>query len=320
MTTAPPPATFPLGPFTPYSGNPILRPQGDGWESSNLYNPAALVVDDEVVLLYRAHAEDVVSHIGIARSKDGLHFERETEPVLSPATEYETRGVEDPRVSLIEGTYYMTYTGFDGVTPLLCLATSTDLYTWERHGPMLPEFDSWATLAWTKQLGRQSRPHNKAGVIWPEKIDGLYWMWFGEGAIYYATSPDLKTWTAGDQLAPIHTGTPGSWDQDLVEIGPPPVLTEDGKLLFLTNGARIMSITERKVDYRCGQILIDPNEPTKVVAATTDPWLQPQTFEDTHGLVANVTFVQGLVHFGGRWIAYYGQSDTTLAAALCERD
>ena len=69
-------ARFPLGPFTPYENNPILRPKGDTWESSNLYNPAALVVDDRVVLLYRAHAEDIVSHVGIAFSEDGYHFER----------------------------------------------------------------------------------------------------------------------------------------------------------------------------------------------------------------------------------------------------
>jgi predicted GH43/DUF377 family glycosyl hydrolase len=183
---------------------------------------------------------------------------------------------------------------------------------------MLEDFDTWVTLEWTKGLGRQRRPHNKAGVIWPEKLGGLYYMWFGEGGIYYATSPDLKTWSPGDELAPIHSGTPGRWDQDLVEIGAPPVLTEDGKLLFLTNGARIMSIAERKVDYRCGQLLIDPANPTVVEAATEEPWLAPQSYEDTHGLVANVTFVQGLVHFQGRWIAYYGQSDTTLAAAICE--
>ena len=61
-------ATFPLGPFEPYGHNPILRPVGDTWESTNLYNPAALVVDDKVVLLYRAHAADIVSHIGMATS------------------------------------------------------------------------------------------------------------------------------------------------------------------------------------------------------------------------------------------------------------
>ena len=75
-----PHAEFPLGPFTPYAANPILRPQGDGWESSSVYNPAAIVKDDRVVLLYRAHADDIVSHVGLATSQDGISFERHPQP------------------------------------------------------------------------------------------------------------------------------------------------------------------------------------------------------------------------------------------------
>src|SRR4051794_18640534 len=74
-----PHAEFPLGPFTPHDANPILRPQGDGWESSSVYNPAAVVKDGKVVLLYRAHADDIVSHVGLATSDDGIHFERHPE-------------------------------------------------------------------------------------------------------------------------------------------------------------------------------------------------------------------------------------------------
>ena len=103
-----PHAEFPLGPFKPYDGNPIMRPQGDGWESGSVYNPAAVVKDDQVVLLYRAHAADVVSHVGLAVSDDGIHFKRHPDPVLSPTEDYENRGCEDPRVTEIGGTYYLT--------------------------------------------------------------------------------------------------------------------------------------------------------------------------------------------------------------------
>ena len=106
-----PHAAFPLGPFTPYAENPILAPQGDGWESGSVYNPAAVVKDGKVVLLYRAHADDIVSHVGLATSDDGIHFERHPEPVLSPSEDYERHGCEDPRVTEIDGTYYLTYTG-----------------------------------------------------------------------------------------------------------------------------------------------------------------------------------------------------------------
>ena len=140
-------------------------------------------------------------------------------------------------------------------------------------------------------------------------------MYFGEGAIYSATSPDLLHWTPCDERHPVYTPTPtpGAWDGTLVEIGAPPVVTADGMLVFLMNNASATSLTE--VDYRCGQFAIALANPTEVIAKMTVPWLRPQTFEDTHGLVANVTFVEGLVHFRGRWLAYYGQSDTTLAVA-----
>lgn len=301
--------TFPLGPFTPYRGNPIVRPQGDGWESTNLYNPAAIVVDDEVVMLYRAHGPDLRSRIGLATSRDGFRFEREAEPVVSPEHDYEALSCEDPRVSRVGDTFYLTYTGSDGVSSQLCLATSTDLRSWEKHGPIFPGFNTWGTLPYGPD-----KPWSKAGVIVPEPIEGLYYMYFGEGAIYYATSPDLLHWTPCPQDEPLHRPTPGNWDGTLVEIGAPPVTTADGLMVFLTNGATATSPTD--VDYRCGQIAIARSRPTEVTARTTVPWLRPQTIDERQGLVANVTFVEGLVPFEGRWLAYYGQSDTTLAVAV----
>lgn len=306
-------AHFPLGPFTPYEHNPILRPRGGSWESGNLYNPAALVDGDEVVLLYRAHAEDIVSHVGLARSSDGFTFEREEEPVLSPSEDYERYGCEDPRIALIDGTYYLTYTGWDRRAAQLCLATSTDLHTWTKHGPLFEDFDTFATV--------DPRGHtwSKAGVIVPVQMQGKWWMYFGEGGIYWATSDDLVHWTPGTpDTEPMYAPTPGSFDADLVEIGTSPVLTDNGLLLMLTNGATrtVHDDGSVDVDYRCGQIAIDPDHPTRVLARLQEPWLRPQTFEDTHGLVSNVTFVEGLVHFHGKWFAYYGQSDTTPAVAV----
>ena len=96
-----------------------------------------------MVLLYRAHADDIVSHVGLATSDDGIHFERHPEPVLSPSEDYERHGCEDPRVTEIDGTYYLTYTAYDGTNAQLCLATSTDLFTWEKHGPLFPDFNTF---------------------------------------------------------------------------------------------------------------------------------------------------------------------------------
>jgi predicted GH43/DUF377 family glycosyl hydrolase len=306
-------AAFPLGPFVPDEGNPVLRPRGGSWESANLYNPAALVDGDEVVLLYRAHAADLVSRIGLARSSDGYRFEREPEPILSPQEDYEEFGVEDPRIAFIAGTYYLTYTGWDRRSARLCLATSDDLHTWTRHGPLFPGFDTFATV------DPRGRDWSKAGVIVPVRMQGRWWMYFGEGGIYWATSDDLLHWTPGTpDTEPMYAPTPGSFDADVVEIGTSPVLTANGLLVMLVNGAtrRVHADGAVDVDYRCGQIAIDPDEPTRVLARLQEPWLRPRTFEDFHGLVSNVTFVEGLVQFRGRWFAYYGQSDTTLAVAV----
>ena len=309
-------ATFPLGPFTPYGGNPVLRPQGASWESGNLYNPAAAVVDDRVVLLYRAHGADLVSRIGMATSDDGRHFEREADPVLEPEHDYERQGCEDPRLSLVEGVWHLTYTGYDGSSALLCLATSTDLRSWTKHGPVIGDFDTWATSP-LRPLLRERRPWNKAGVIHPRRLLGQWWMWFGEGAIYAATSDDLRTWTpVTDEEHPLHRPTPGRFDADLVEIGAPPVETDDGLLVLLTNGARLLDAQTRTVRYACGQIAVRVDDPGTLHAATDTPWLEPTTLEDQVGLVGNVTFVQGLVRFRDEWLAYYGQADTTLALAV----
>ncbi|GAA4431477.1 glycoside hydrolase family 130 protein [Georgenia halophila] len=306
-------AHFPLGPFVPYEHNPILRPKGDSWESANLYNPAALVVDDEVILLYRAHAEDIISHVGIARSEDGFHFEREDAPILSPEHDYERYGCEDPRVAFIDGTYYLTYTGWDRTVAKLCLATSTDLRTWTKHGPLFDNFDTFAATD-----DPRGGTWSKAGVIVPFQMQGKWWMYFGEGGVYWATSDDLIHWTPGTPDAePMYAPAPGTFEEDLVEIGTSPVLTENGLLLMLVNGARRNVLGEgHGVDYRCGQIVIDPDKPTELLARMQVPWLKPQTFEETNGLVSNVTFVEGLVKFRGQWLAYYGQSDTTLAVAI----
>lgn len=307
--TTHPHAEFPLGPFTPYAANPILRPQGDTWESANVYNPAAIVKDGQVVLLYRAHAADLVSHVGLATSDDGIHFEREPDPVMSPSEDYEEFGCEDPRVVEIDGTYYLTYSGWNRKTAQLCLATSTDLHNWTKHGPMFPDFNTFLPVG-----NGVDAPWSKAGAILPVPIDGRYLMYFGEGSIYYAWSEDLIHWTPCSNDEPIMTPTPpGTFGSFLVEVGPQPIITNNGMILLLHNAA--VKNPDGSVYYSCGQLLFSPDDPTTILAQMNRPWLEPQTFEDRHGLVSNVTFLEGLVFFNDTWFAYYGQSDSTLGVA-----
>lgn len=304
------PATFPLGPFTPYAGNPVMRPRGEGWESANVYNAAATVVGQRVALLYRAHAADLVSHIGLAWSDDGFAFERLAEPIVSPTEDYETHGCEDPRIALIDGTYYLTYTGWDLKSAQLCLATSTDLLTWEKHGPLFPGFNTFLP-AWDGSAGAWS----KAGAILETPIDGRWLMYFGEGSPWYAWSDDLIHWTPCSNDDPLLTPWPGGFASFLVEVGPQPIITADGLILLLHNAA--VRYPDGSVRYSCGQLVFDPARPTEVLARMERPWLEPVTWEDKHGLVSNVTFVEGMVLFRNTWFAYYGQSDSTLAVATC---
>jgi len=302
-------AEFPLGPFAPHADNPIMRPRGDSWESGHVYNPAAIVKDNQVVLLYRAHGEDLISHIGLATSDDGIHFEREAEPVMSPTEDYERYGCEDPRVTEIDGTYYLTYSGWDRERALLCLATSRDLRTWTKHGPMFPDFDTFQP-----QGNGQPGGWSKAGGILPVPIDGRYLMYFGEGSIWHAWSDDLIHWTpcANDE-PPIMQPSKDTFTAFLVEVGPPPIVLSNGLILLVHNAA--VKNDDGSVRYTCGQLLFSPDRPTEILAQLSRPWLEPSTFEDTNGLVSNVTFVEGLVEFQGTWFAYYGQSDSTLGVA-----
>lgn len=301
---------FPLGPFTPFEGNPILEPRGETWESRSVYNPAAVVVGEQVALLYRAHADDIVSHVGLAWSDDGYDFQREPEPVLSPSEDYDRYGVEDPRVTEVDGTYYLTYSGWDRTRALLCLATSSDLRTWTKHGPLFPEFDTFQP-----QGGPVAGPWSKAGGILRDKVGDHYLMFFGEGSIWAATSTDLLHWTptGPDSAAPLMAPRPGTFSDYLVEVGPPPLLTDEGLILLVHNAA--VRHADGSVWYTAGQVLVHPDRPDEVFAELRHPWIQPTTFEERHGLVSNVTFVEGLVWFRDRWLAYYGQSDTTLGVA-----
>lgn len=132
-----------------------------------------------------------IAGLALAWSRDGLNFERRATPVLSPTEPYELPGgCEDPRVVHVKGTYYMTYTGYDGTHALLCLATSSDLVNWTKHGPLFPDF---------KDAGHLDRaPWSKSGAILATPIGGWYWMYFGESWIYWAKSRDLISWELAD--------------------------------------------------------------------------------------------------------------------------
>lgn len=303
----PSPAGFPLGPFTKSPGNPILRPDpSHDWESAYLFNPCAIVVGSKVALLYRAQNAARTSCIGLAFSDDGFTFERLPEPVLAPTEPWEQPGgCEDPRVVRVKGTYYLTYTAYDGKHALLCLATSTDLVHWTKYPPLFPDL---------ADPGHAARPWNKSGAIATDPMNGYYWMYFGESNIFWARSRDLIHWETPGNDDPVAVPV-FPWEGSLIEPGPPPLVVGGDRLLLVYNGRSDGKGGYRKGQYSTGQLLIDRADPTKAVARLERPFLAPTADDEQNGQVNHVVFSEGLVRFRQRWFLYYGMADSVLGVA-----
>jgi predicted GH43/DUF377 family glycosyl hydrolase len=337
-----------LGPFTRgLGGEPVLAPRPDtrftcpvsgrtvAWEEKDVFNPAAVVRDGRVHLLYRA--EDVVgrhagtSRIGLATSQDGLHFERRPEPVLYPdndvCRQFEWEGgCEDPRVvETAEGEYVMTYTAYDGKVARLLVATSRDLLSWTKHGPAFARASN----------GRFRDRWSKSGAIVtelqgdrcvPVRMGGRYWMYFGDTDLFLASSDDLTNWMPveragihGEDGGLVSALMPrrGRFDSALVEPGPPAMLTPHGVLL-LYNAANRQAVGDPalpEMAYSAGQVLFDPADPSAVIGRTARPFLTVSTTHETTGQVQNVCFIEGLVRFSGQWLLYYGMGDSRIGVA-----
>ena len=253
--------------------NPILRPGSRPWESQFVFNPAAIVRNGSVHLLYRAQGADLQSSIGLATSTDGVHFRRRSEPVLVATEPYELPGgCEDPRVVQVGRTYYMTYTGYDGTSARLALATSRDLIHWTKHGLLFADFQTRDVVGkpWSKSGAILTTP-----VVDPATGRRRYVMYFGDKDIYFAWSDDLIHWTPGPVDEPVMRPLPGTYSEELLEPGPPPLITENGLILLVHNSAA--HDPDGKLIYRAGQALIDPAAPTEELARLTRPFLVPET-------------------------------------------
>jgi len=317
--------------------NPILLPDTNAtfycpvrkdtvqWEEKDVFNPAAVVRNDTVFLLYRA--EDSVgkfagtSRIGIAWSTDGLHFTKHPVPVLYPDNDsskiYEWEGgCEDPRIVEDEnGTYYMTYTAYDGDKARLLIATSKDLYHWTKHGLLFRSKEMWS------KSGSIISAY-KNGTPVAQKIKGKYWMYWGDTDIFLATSDDLIHWNpfidALDGLLSVIKPRPKKFDSRLVESGPPAMLTDSGIVLIYNsmNLGENGDTTLPEGTYAASQILFDKNDPTKVIDRMDTYFMKPDKPYEITGQVNHVCFVEGLVNYKGKWFLYYGTADSKIAVAV----
>ena len=346
----PKPTGWLLGPFTrAVQGEPVITPDANAvfldpilkkpvrWEALHTFNPAAVVRGGRIDVLYRAEdhtgAMKIGGHtsrLGLASSTDGIHFTRYSAPVFYPANDdQKTRewpgGTEDPRiVQSPDGTYVLTYTQWNRKSYSVGIATSPDLLRWKKWGPAFAGAGpKYASLDY-KSAGIVTEL--KDGILTAAKINGKYWMYWGEKEIQLATSPDLIHWTpvedAQGNAVVVLAKRSGHFDSGFPEVGPPPVLTDKGILLIYNgkngNGPdRDMSIGAGA--YSAGEALFSKDDPTKLLKRSDKPVLQPEMpYEKTGQYAAGTTFAEGLVYYRGKWFLYYGCADSRVGVAMAE--
>jgi predicted GH43/DUF377 family glycosyl hydrolase len=295
-------------------------------------------------MFYRAQDSLGTSRIGMAISEDGLNFEKMPSPVFFPdddamkvfewnykkgLTEQTNSescyfcyfdGVEDPRIVETEdGLYIMTYTSYDGKTARLSIASSKDLMSWEKHGLVIKD-NKYKDL-WSKAGAIVIE--SKEGKNVARKINGKYWMYFGDTNIFMASSKDLINWEVStnmenQKLISVLHPRMGYFDSRLVEPGPFAIYKDEGILLIYngSNAANFNDPSLPKFTYAAGQALFDKNQPHKLIDRTESYFIHPDKDYEKVGEVNEVCFVEGLVYFKNNWFLYYGTADSKIAVAI----
>ncbi|MDR1368714.1 MAG: glycoside hydrolase family 130 protein [Dysgonamonadaceae bacterium] len=313
-----------------------MRKKTVGWEESDTFNPAAIVKDGKIYVLYRAEDNSATgigkrtSRIGIAESIDGITMKRYPVPVMYPdednAREYEWEGgCEDPRVAVTEdGTYVMAYTAWNRKVPRLAIATSVDLITWEKHGPAFAHaYDGRFRDMACKSGSIVTALNGDRQVI--AKVNGKYLMYWGEKAVCAAISDDLINWKPvldeNNELKVLIKPRKGYFDSALTECGPPAIMKNDGILLFYNGKNRNDDEGRDKRfnagAYCAGQVLFDLKDPYQAVERLDIPFFRPvEAFEKSGQYVDGTVFIEGLAYLDNKWYLYYGCADSKVGVAI----
>lgn len=238
-----------------------------------------------------------LSHLRLAWSNDGEEFTVEDEPMVTDNSEYETLGVEDARVTQLEDTYYLTYTSVSRNGFGVGMRSTKDWKNFKNYGIVIP-------------------PFNKDAALFPEKINGKYFMFhrptgieLGGPYIWLAESPDLTYW--GEHRCIART-RPGYWDSARVGAGAAPIRTSEG-WLEIYHGAEVLSEFSHR--YCLGALLLDLNDPSKVIARSEEPIMEPLADYEVEGFFGNVVFTNGQVINGDEILLYYGAADSYTCGA-----
>jgi predicted GH43/DUF377 family glycosyl hydrolase len=283
-----------------YESNPILTKENVPFRVNSIFNAGAVKVKDKYLLVCRIEMPNGRSSFVMAKSSDGYNFAVADKPVLTPEDhkeyfEFVEWGIEDTRVTPLEGKFYLTYTGYSKNMPLVILTETEDFENFKILGPI-------------------SLPSNKDCSIFPEKINGYYWKVDRPTAeerqdIWISRSPDLVHWGGYRVLMQPELGT---WESDKIGSSSNPIKTDEGWLM-LYHGVRGFGITSI---YKLGVVLLDLNEPWKVIGKSKEPILSPDKDYERIGDVNNVVFSNGwIVEDDGNIKIYYSGADTNICVA-----
>ncbi|HOC23692.1 MAG TPA: glycosidase [bacterium] len=287
--------------FARHPQNPIIVTADLPYQANTVFNAAAALVAGETLLLIRIEDRRGISHLTVARSKDGISGWRiDHQPTFPPDADHypeELWGVEDPRITWMEelGEFYFTYTAYSQDGPLVSLARTKDFKTFARLGGVL-------------------LPENKDAALFPRRINGRYAMLhrhvLHSGAhIWIAFSPDLKHW--GDHQIVMRARSGGWWDANKIGLSPQPIYTPEGWLV-LYHGVRV---TGGGVIYRLGLALLDAEDPRRLLRRSEEWIFGPMEGYERQGDVDNVVFPCGWIQQGDELRLYYGGADTCIALA-----
>ena len=275
---------------------PVLDPHAPGGIAILEYalNDPDVVAKDPRAFQYKGQTLlTTLSHLRLAGSDDGVHFVAEESPTLVGLGKFESFGIEDSRVSEIDGRFYLTYTAVSPSGVAVGMSSTADWKTFENHGVIIP-------------------PSNKDCALFPRKVGGDYFclhrptnVYIGGSDIWLGRSPDLLHW--GDHKCILYT-RPGMWDGARIGAGAEPIWTERG-WLAIYHGA------DENSRYCLGAALLDRDDPSKVLARSLEPIMEPTAPYELTGFFGNVVFTNGHVLDGDTITLYYGAADEVICGA-----
>jgi predicted GH43/DUF377 family glycosyl hydrolase len=307
-----------------YKGNPILEPKSENCEA--IFNPGACCCNGEVILLSRIvdEYEKYVSRIGLHRSTDGFNFES-AGSIFGPDKQYDRHGCEDPRITEIDGKFYLTYVGLSkparqgGGPPAIALASTEDFRNFQRHGLITKRQDD-----------------TRDGVLFPKKINGEFVILTRpfrlsknemdentlrkmrvetpcpyndlpeKPSIWISYSHNLKDWFGHKVIMESKEW----WESEKIGAGAPPVKTPKGWLI-------IYHSVDAAGVYYIGAALLDYKNPSNVIGRTKEPILKPREWYERTGDKNDVVFPEGNIVKDGTLFVYYGGADKYIGVATC---